>query len=177
MVKNGAGSLRGSTSNLSLRNTAQQEQILQYVQDLERKVARLKGQAEARSDSQSLFEKFNEQLRIAEAEATAMPSARSSERHDLSSSTCAPDDWRSGEHDCASSAPASRLSFSDANTKLDLTPTSKILSPEAYTKPFCDFLTENPTVFHAVDYFEKKLSKAGFRKVSTATINILSILY
>jgi hypothetical protein len=38
-------------------------------------------------------------------------------------------------------------------------------SPEAYTKPFCDFLTENPTVFHAVDYFEKKLEKAGFKKV------------
>lgn len=39
-------------------------------------------------------------------------------------------------------------------------------SPEAYTQPFCDFLTENPTVFHAVDYFEKKLEKAGFQKLS-----------
>jgi hypothetical protein len=38
-------------------------------------------------------------------------------------------------------------------------------SPEAYTQPFCDFLTENPTVWHAVDYFEKKLNKAGFKKV------------
>lgn len=38
-------------------------------------------------------------------------------------------------------------------------------SPEAYTKPFCDFLTENPTVFHAVSYFEEKLEKAGFKKV------------
>jgi hypothetical protein len=175
MVKNGAGSLRGSISNLSLRNTAQQGQILQYIYDLEREVASLKGQAEARSDTQPLFEKFNEQLRIAET--AAMPSAKSSERHHLSSLMYAPDDWRSGEHDYSCSAPASRLSFSDANTKLDPTPTSKILSPEAYTKPFCDFLTENPTVFHAVDYFEKKLSKAGFRKVSTATINILSILY
>jgi hypothetical protein len=38
-------------------------------------------------------------------------------------------------------------------------------TPEAYTQPFCDFLTENPTVWHAVDYFEKKLKKAGFKKV------------
>jgi hypothetical protein len=38
-------------------------------------------------------------------------------------------------------------------------------SPEAYTQPFCDFLTDNPTVWHAVTYFEKKLEKAGFKKV------------
>jgi hypothetical protein len=37
--------------------------------------------------------------------------------------------------------------------------------PEAYTQPFCDFLTENPTVFHAVSHFETKLEKAGFKKV------------
>lgn len=37
--------------------------------------------------------------------------------------------------------------------------------PEDYTKPFCDFLTENPTVFHAVDYFSKKLTDRGFEKV------------
>jgi hypothetical protein len=38
-------------------------------------------------------------------------------------------------------------------------------SPEAYTQPFCEFLTENPTVWHAVQYFEKKLDAAGFKKV------------
>jgi hypothetical protein len=38
-------------------------------------------------------------------------------------------------------------------------------SPEAYTQPFCEFLTENPTVWHAVQYFEKKLDSAGFKKV------------
>lgn len=36
---------------------------------------------------------------------------------------------------------------------------------EEYTKPFCDFLTENPTVFHAVDYFKKKLTANGFTEV------------
>ena len=38
-------------------------------------------------------------------------------------------------------------------------------SPEKYSKPFCDFLTENPTIFHAVKYFEGKLGKAGYEKV------------
>lgn len=40
--------------------------------------------------------------------------------------------------------------------------------PEAYTKPFIDFLQENPTVFHTVDYFEKKLSDVGFTKVCSS---------
>jgi hypothetical protein len=43
----------------------------------------------------------------------------------------------------------------------------KVIKPEEYTKPFCDFLTENPTVFHAVDYFKTKLEANGFQKVST----------
>lgn len=38
-------------------------------------------------------------------------------------------------------------------------------SPEKYSKPFCDFLTENPTIFHAVKYFEGKLQEAGYEKV------------
>lgn len=38
--------------------------------------------------------------------------------------------------------------------------------PESFTKPFCDFLTENPTIFHAVGYFKDKLNAAGFTEVS-----------
>jgi aminopeptidase I len=37
--------------------------------------------------------------------------------------------------------------------------------PEAFTKPFCDFLQENPTVFHTVDYFKRKLTDCGFTEV------------
>ncbi|OAQ85728.1 aspartyl aminopeptidase [Purpureocillium lilacinum] len=37
--------------------------------------------------------------------------------------------------------------------------------PEAFTKPFCDFLQENPTVFHTVDYFKRKLNHAGFQEL------------
>lgn len=36
----------------------------------------------------------------------------------------------------------------------------------AYTKPFCDFLTDNPTVFHAVDALKKQLKDAGFTEIS-----------
>ncbi|KAL6878938.1 peptidase M18-like protein [Trichoderma novae-zelandiae] len=36
------------------------------------------------------------------------------------------------------------------------------LKPEAFTKPFCDFLRENPTVFHTVDYFKTKLRQSGY---------------
>ena len=38
--------------------------------------------------------------------------------------------------------------------------------PEAFTKSFCDFLTQNPTIFHAVDYFKTKLHRLGFEEVS-----------
>ncbi|TDZ65199.1 Vacuolar aminopeptidase 1 [Colletotrichum trifolii] len=37
--------------------------------------------------------------------------------------------------------------------------------PEAYTQPFVDFLSENPTIFHAVVYFKKKLAAAGFTEL------------
>jgi len=42
---------------------------------------------------------------------------------------------------------------------------AKDLKPEAFTKPYTDFITENPTVFHAVAYFEEKLAKAGYAEV------------
>ncbi|KAI0122934.1 aminopeptidase I zinc metalloprotease-domain-containing protein [Xylariales sp. AK1849] len=39
------------------------------------------------------------------------------------------------------------------------------LKPEAFTKPFCHFLQENPTVFHAVDYFKTKMVKLGYTEL------------
>jgi len=38
--------------------------------------------------------------------------------------------------------------------------------PEKYTKPFTDFMTANPTVFHAVDAVAQDLEKSGYRKLS-----------
>ncbi|EXJ60629.1 hypothetical protein A1O7_04782 [Cladophialophora yegresii CBS 114405] len=35
-------------------------------------------------------------------------------------------------------------------------------APEKYTQPYLHFMTNNPTVFHAVDHFTSKLAKAGY---------------
>jgi len=37
---------------------------------------------------------------------------------------------------------------------------------EKYTKPFCDFLTDNPTVFHCVDAVKSQLKEAGWKELS-----------
>ena len=37
---------------------------------------------------------------------------------------------------------------------------------EVYCKPFCDFLTDNPTVFHTVDSTKEQLKKAGWTELS-----------
>lgn len=38
--------------------------------------------------------------------------------------------------------------------------------PESYTQPFCDFMTANPTIFHAVASFGARLEEHGYRKLS-----------
>ncbi|KAF2871259.1 aspartyl aminopeptidase [Massariosphaeria phaeospora] len=38
--------------------------------------------------------------------------------------------------------------------------------PEKYTKPFTDFMTANPTVFHAVDAVAQDLERNGYKKLS-----------
>jgi aminopeptidase I len=38
--------------------------------------------------------------------------------------------------------------------------------PEKYTKPFTDFMTANPTIFHAVDAVAQDLEKHGYKKLS-----------
>ncbi|KAF7885242.1 hypothetical protein EAF00_011060 [Botryotinia globosa] len=38
--------------------------------------------------------------------------------------------------------------------------------PEEYAEPFINFMTENPTVWHAIQYWENKLEDAGFAKLS-----------
>jgi aminopeptidase I len=36
----------------------------------------------------------------------------------------------------------------------------------AHTAPFLSFMTDNPTVFHAVDHFSKRLASHGFKRLS-----------
>lgn len=43
-------------------------------------------------------------------------------------------------------------------------------SPEAYTKPFCEFMTANPTVFHAIASFCSRLEDHGFIRLSERAI-------
>jgi aminopeptidase I len=40
------------------------------------------------------------------------------------------------------------------------------VKPEAHAKPFISFISENPTVYHAVSYFAKQLESEGFTKLS-----------
>ncbi|EFR00887.1 vacuolar aminopeptidase 1 [Nannizzia gypsea CBS 118893] len=39
-------------------------------------------------------------------------------------------------------------------------------NPGAYTKPFCEFMTKNPTIFHAVNGFAEKLEAKGYIKLT-----------
>ena len=43
---------------------------------------------------------------------------------------------------------------------------SKSFSPGDYTKPYLKFMTDNPTVFHAVDHFTNQLKDAGYENLS-----------
>ncbi|OAA37538.1 vacuolar aspartyl aminopeptidase Lap4 [Beauveria brongniartii RCEF 3172] len=38
-------------------------------------------------------------------------------------------------------------------------------TPEQFTQPFCDFMTENPTAFHVVEYCKAKLHEASFQEL------------
>ncbi|KAI0392642.1 aminopeptidase-like protein [Xylariaceae sp. FL0594] len=40
------------------------------------------------------------------------------------------------------------------------------IKPEAFTRPFCRFLQQNPTVFHAVNYFTTKMTLLGYKELS-----------
>jgi hypothetical protein len=48
-----------------------------------------------------------------------------------------------------------------------------------YTKRFCDFMTANPTVWHAVDAFARRLEGEGFKRVCfpSPTINSATLIY
>lgn len=47
---------------------------------------------------------------------------------------------------------------------------TKSFSPGDYTKPYLEFMTNNPTVFHAVDRFTSQLKDAGYEHLSERTL-------
>lgn len=53
-----------------------------------------------------------------------------------------------------------------SNTTRPKTKATKIDDPLSYAQPFCDFLTQNPTVFHAVAAVASKLDAAGYSRLS-----------
>ena len=42
---------------------------------------------------------------------------------------------------------------------------AKDINPDDYAKPFLEFINNNPTVFHTIDYCSKRLDQAGFTKL------------
>ncbi|MCJ1385790.1 hypothetical protein MMC17_008914 [Xylographa soralifera] len=61
-------------------------------------------------------------------------------------------------------APSTDSNMTSHETLSATTVTS--IKPEAFTQSFLSFISENPTVFHTVDYFSKQLSSHGFTKLS-----------
>ncbi|KAJ5573840.1 Vacuolar aminopeptidase 1 [Penicillium hispanicum] len=45
-------------------------------------------------------------------------------------------------------------------------PASAPVRPEDYSKPYCDFMTSNPTIFHAVKSFSQQLEQHGYKQLS-----------
>lgn len=43
-------------------------------------------------------------------------------------------------------------------------------SPESFAKPYCDFMTSNPTIFHAVDAFTRQLEDNGYTRLSERAV-------
>lgn len=52
-----------------------------------------------------------------------------------------------------------------ANLNAERFPQATRKNAEKYAKPFCDFLTDNPTVFHAVAAMKKQLKDEGFSEL------------
>ena len=66
----------------------------------------------------------------------------------------------------ASSTRASSMRSSPREDKTARFKQATRENAEKYTKPFCDFLTNNPTVFHCVDAVKTQLKDAGWKELS-----------
>ncbi|RDW93165.1 M18 family aminopeptidase [Aspergillus mulundensis] len=44
--------------------------------------------------------------------------------------------------------------------------TQETINPEDYSQAYCDFMTNHPTIFHAVDGFSKQLESKGYKYLS-----------
>lgn len=47
---------------------------------------------------------------------------------------------------------------------------NEAIRPEDYSKPYCEFMTSNPTIFHAVKSFSKQLEEHGYKQLSERAV-------
>lgn len=59
--------------------------------------------------------------------------------------------------------------YTSPTHRVDQTKATKSIDPADYTQPYLDFMTNNPTVFHAVDAVLKELDAAGYEYLSERT--------
>jgi len=183
MVKNAPGSLRNSMSTLSLRPStaeSQSEVTRQHIANLEARIALLRARNDF--DREAIDSAGDDAGRAAErkdARLAAPPTVIYDGRDEPYPWAA---QWAMPTTPLGATQPEKSL-FEKYNETLQeqyqkpkgslitkglVREGNALKSPEAYTQPFCDFLTDNPTVWHAVDYFEKKLEKAGFKKVGSS---------
>ncbi|KAJ5672709.1 Vacuolar aminopeptidase 1 [Penicillium longicatenatum] len=48
--------------------------------------------------------------------------------------------------------------------------TTATINPDDYSKPYLEFMSTNPTIFHAVDTFSKQLEQHGYKKLSERAV-------
>lgn len=150
MVRNDYRSLRGSNSTLSLRSSAE-EASRQRIAELEAQLAALTAQdppttpftlgGQSDREAQSIRQSYRTLYEEAEAQRQRPARANGEGQRSLFE----------GFHQ-----PVSREREHRKDTPIE---------PAAYTKPFLEFMTDHPTVWHAVSGFAEQLLNAGFKKV------------
>ncbi len=159
-----AGIRSDNSSILESLDPADTERILQTIHDAMRKEPR----------NGDFIEEFRRTMEQTFGSAQSQPVQNSATATTLGASERR--SWRAVEH--RRNGTTTPVGIADIWAKLDgeseererleraaESTKATVKSPEEYTEPFCEFLTENPTVFHAVDYFKKKLEGKGFEKV------------
>ncbi|KAL1981888.1 hypothetical protein VTN96DRAFT_2017 [Rasamsonia emersonii] len=69
-------------------------------------------------------------------------------------------------HSSVASLHLSDRAPASASPQKSQSQSSPSFDPQSYAKPFCDFITSNPTIFHAVDHFTRQLDAHGYQRLS-----------
>lgn len=194
MVKNHGNSLRSSASSFSLRTTAQVQNASSRVAELEAQLAaanarcaKLEAQHEGAAPAPIHPEPESSSHSTAHATHGKIDSGRTlyEEAERFYGDNFSRYDWKPHNRVLHKAEDEAQTLFAEFTTRnkqrasnVTTSPSAKtgsfaeeqanehlLKTPAQYTQPFCDFIGNNPTVWHAVTYFEEKLHKAGFKKV------------